>query len=110
VLGASGVVGRWGWIEASAGCLIELVGAAIKPGSLHCASRRVRSEANAEEKASARFGRDDNVFLFWRLMERWVVEVTRRVVHGAVGGGDGKNRTLLKAGGCGTLAGCVPIV
>jgi hypothetical protein len=35
--------------------------AEIKPGSLHCASRRVR-RSEREEKASARFGRDDRPY------------------------------------------------
>jgi hypothetical protein len=43
--------------------LIELGEAEIKPGSLHCASPRVR-RSEREEKAWARFGRDDNVFCF----------------------------------------------
>ena len=35
------------------------VGLKIKPGSLHCASRRVRSEANAGEKAATHIDLDD---------------------------------------------------
>src|SRR5580704_327580 len=38
------------------------------PGFLHCASRRVRG-SEREEKASARFGRNDN----WVRNDRWVL-------------------------------------
>jgi hypothetical protein len=42
----------------------------IEERFLHCASQRVRS-SEREEKASARFGRDDR--WFFGLTDRWVV-------------------------------------
>ena len=71
VLGAGGGVGgRVGFVgddsvrTSLGGAPIELWLTEITPGSLHCASRRVR-RSEREEKASARFGRDDS-FCFWR--------------------------------------------
>ena len=40
---------------------IDFLEASFKPGSLHCAARHVRSEANVKEKAPGCFGRDDTV-------------------------------------------------
>ena len=41
---------RDGRKQPGGGCLIELCWDGIKPGSLHCASRHVRSEANVGKK------------------------------------------------------------
>jgi len=66
VLGAGGGVGGGvGFVGDDSvkttlgGAPIDFWLADITPGSLHCASRRVR-RSEREEKASARFGRDDS--------------------------------------------------
>ncbi len=51
---------RRGWVLFTA----SLADGGIKPGFLHCASRRVRG-SEREEKASARFGRNDNDGAVW---------------------------------------------
>jgi len=57
--------------------------AEIKPGFLHSASRRVRSEANTKKKAPACFGRNDKLPLP-RARTETMRRPSNKITHGVV--------------------------